>query len=208
MNASRPSSPACRLPSSRDPFPIFYSCFFLVRDSERSEESVFSFVLFLLPRNQHPQIPQIIPRRPGHYHIQKLLKISVRITVPKRLLNTQPRRITALQRFSIRHRPCRGTVSINAVRPRAQYRHLPSSDFPHAHQYKRRISSAHSRPRHRRTYFSIRDERHSSSRICRLQLHQLPHQIFRRLLHRPVIGRIVATRFKSHRLRRMMRRMK
>ncbi len=196
------------------PFAVAFAVAVIPNPASAGEGPAVAFDLCLTPsplsspRQKYPQISQIIPSRPSNHRIPQPLKKRIRITplrIPPRI---EPRLHRSLQRFSIRHRSRRRTRPIHSIRTCAQHCDLPPSNSRHAFQNKRRISPANSIAHHRRTHFSIRNQRHTLPGILFAQSHQLPQQIFRRARQRPVIRHVVAHRHKSARLRRHVRVMK
>src|SRR5215472_3650473 len=159
------------------------------------------------PHKKYPQVPQIVPRRPTHDGIIEPRKKRERIAPAKEIYRIDPRRSSPLYRFSVRHRPCCGAVSVNPIGSRAQHRDLLTRNSFRASEDKRGISSPDSASSYRGTYLSVRDERHSLTPVNRAQFLELREQQVRCLLHRQIICRIVAARHESTCFRRAMCRM-
>src|SRR5271167_3126780 len=75
-------------------------------------------------------------------------------------------------------------------------------------QTKSRVSPADPLAPDRRADLPIRNHRDALPWIRPAHVFKLRQQIFGRLFHRPIIGGVVAARYKSLRLRSVMRRMK
>ena len=130
----------------------------------------------------------------------------MRITPPQKLLTLHPHRRRPRQRLAIRHSPRRRTVPIHSVSPRTQNPNSLPRNFRYASQHKRGIPPAHSIASHRTAHLSPCKYRHAPPRIFLLQYFQLPQQMFRRVLQRPIIRLGIHHAEKSFSLATMMRR--
>src|SRR5579864_1735499 len=155
--------------------------------------------------NQNSQVPQVVSSRPSLNFIAERGEERIRIEVLQCFARIQASCLRAHERAAIRNRARCGTVTVNSVRPRAEYRYLLSCDSVRAGQGKLLIPPASSPIHNLHRNLSAGKKAHAPELLP--ELRELFQQILGGALVIPVVARVVHARHKTSLLRGKPRRL-
>src|ERR1700678_2331995 len=114
-----------------------------------------------MPRQQNPQVAQVVPRGPGFESITERDEEWISIEFLERCSSIESFRLRSLHCGSIDYRSRRRTISIHAVRSRAEYRDVFSRNLLHTRQRKLLIASTDTAVDRFHGHFPAGDQAHA-----------------------------------------------